>query len=483
MADSSDQGPTRRRTGGLGWNLGSAALPIVGSFLVSVLLAPHLGDEGWGRYSLVLSAATLWLIVGKFGVHAATSRLVTENEAEPGPWIRSGLLLRSLFTLGVALLALLTTRPLAASFGRPDEAGTFLLVAPVIVGASLYEFASEILVGLRRFTALLVARFSYLALRMAVVALVLLADLGVRSFLTGHALSQLLPAGVLLALLLLRNPASQVPLGPSLRRTFDLSLPLAFGSASFLVFSHTDRLMLGWFQDEATVGQFAVARNVLDATLFPMTALSWSLRPALVRAASRGGDAFTAEMAGGWRLALFFSLAAPMLLGLLGPVLLVDLYTDTYTEASRLLVWMLPVLLLRGLGTLVFPALLALDRQTIYARLMAWTAVANVAANLILIPALGARGAILATLLSLMILTAGGFEQVRRRTGTLGLLRERGGLLRGTVAVLAVGLVLWLARGELHGLTGRLIAGGVAAALVTWAGLGPSVLGRWRRRR
>ena len=39
----------------------------------------------------------------------------------------------------------------------------------------------------------------------------------------------------------------------------------AFTSASFLIYAHTDRLMLGYFHPEAVVGQFAVARNVIDA--------------------------------------------------------------------------------------------------------------------------------------------------------------------------------------------------------------------------
>ena len=50
---------------------------------------------------------------------------------------------------------------------------------------------------------------------------------------------------------------------------------------------------------------------------------------------------------------------AVWLLGVFGPGLLVDLYGVDYQEAAHLLLWMLPILVLRSLGALIFPALLA----------------------------------------------------------------------------------------------------------------------------
>ncbi len=400
----------------LSWNLTSALLPILGSFLVSVFLAPYLGDALWGRYSLVMTATTLWLIVAKFGVHAATSRLVSEHDADAGIWIRAGLLLRGSFAMGVALLSAATAIPLGHSFGLQESAGIFLWIVPVLVAASAQEFATELLVGLRQFRGLLAARASMLLLRLAAVSLVVIGSRPLGDFLGGHALAQAIPATVVLILLLRAHPRHHAPLRPALRRTWELSLPLAFGSASFLIFSHTDRLMLGWFWNESTVGQFAVARNVLDASLFPMTAVAWSLRPALVRAATGRGD-FGRELRRGALLGGGFALLAPLLLGLLGPRLVVMVFGPGYTPAAELLRWMLPILALRAAGVLIFPALIALDEQSHYARLMAITAAVNVLANLFLIPRWGSEGAVVGTLIALLVLTVGGYLRVGRRRG------------------------------------------------------------------
>jgi O-antigen/teichoic acid export membrane protein len=404
--------------GGLRWNFVTAALPVVGSFLVSIFLAPYLGAALWGRYSLVMTAATMWLILAKFGIHAATGRLVAEHPDDEGRWIRAGLRLRLASTGVIALIASACALPLARTFGISDGVGTFLWIAPVVLAASLFEFATEVLVGLSSFRRLLVARATFLALRLAGVALVVMGGHGVATFLGAHSLAQLIPTIALLVWVLRRYRSGVESLSPALRRTWELSVPLAFGSASFLIFSHTDRLMLGWFRDEATVGQFSVARNVLDAAIFPMSALAWSLRPALVRAVAVP-EHFNRELRRGLRLAAIFSVLAPLALGLVAPRLLVQdwLYGREYSSAAGLLAWMTPILFLRSVGVVIFPALLALDDQGHYARLMIATALLNIVANLAAIPKFGAKGAVLATILALAFLTAAGFARIHRRGG------------------------------------------------------------------
>lgn len=450
---------------GLGFNLTSAALPLVGSFLVSVLLAPYFGDARWGEYSLVLSAATLLLILAKFGVHAATSRLISEHENEAGRWLRAGLVWRSGFTLAVGAMTWLGSDLLARSFNPSSDGTAFRWTAAVVVGASAYEFAAESLVGLRAHRAQLLLRTSFLALRLAALFAVRALGLGVAAFVAGHAFGQLLPAAIALGALLWMHPGRADAVARA--RTWDLSLPLALSSASFLVFAHTDRLMLGWFHDTSAVGQFAVARNVVDAALFPLAALGWSVRPALIRAlASDGEAAATSTLREGTYLSLLFSIVIPGLLLVLGPPLLVALYTPSYAEAASLLWWMVPLLALRGFGAMVFPALLALDGQRAYARWMLWTAVANVVCNLALIPRWGARGAILATALSLLLLTIGGFTEVRRRLGTWGLPANSRSLAVALLSTVVVCGGLWAWTREPRGLLSLLVAGVLATAIL-----------------
>ncbi len=405
---------------GLVWNLGSAILPLIGSFLVSVLLFPYLGRQATGRYILVMSAATFFLIVGKFGIQAAASRLVSEHEDRPGPWIRAALALRGLFTLPTALIALLVSAPLARFIDGDALVDPFYLVAAVIVAASSYELTGEILVGLRRYPLLLGVRVVFLALRIAVVLWVRSAGWGVVTFLAGHAVSQLVTSAGVWSWLLRRFPTGGVDGAQARRRMFSISFPLALSSASFLVYAQTDKLMVGWLKDAATAGDFGVARTVLDAALFPTFAIAWTLRPALIRALKDGhAPLFRLRLRTGLLWSAAFAVGGGAALYWIGPPLVVALYGRTFSTSADLLRWMAPILFLRGVGTVVFPVLLATDRQSTYARLMALTAALNVAANLLLIPPLGAVGAILATIASLVPLSLGGLAIVRSITREL----------------------------------------------------------------
>lgn len=458
---------SERRSAGLAWNLASAALPLVGSFLVSVLLAPHVGDAAWGTYSLVMSVATLALVIAKFGVHTATSRLVSENEDAPGPWIRAGIFWRGVFTLAVAAVALVVSPWLARSFDQPAT-GPFWLVAPIVIAVSAFEFGTEILVGLRAFRQQMVSRVVFLAIRLAAIGVVRWFELGIFAFLVGHALGQALPAVAMLgSLLWVTRGRATVPAAEARQRTLELSIPLAFGSASYLLYAHTDRLMLGWFVDAAAVGQFAVARNVLDAALFPLVALTWSLRPALTRAlAGRGDESPREVLAEGLRLSIVYAFGGAALCATLGPPLLGALYGVTYAEAADLLLWMTPLLFLRGLGAVIFPALVAADAQGAYARLMVWTAVANIGANLALIPTFGARGAIAATVAALAVLSWGGFASIRRSLGAVPWRDQIGHHLLAAASSLLLALGLWRWGPAEHGLVELLLAAAVGSVWV-----------------
>ncbi|HEX9639944.1 MAG TPA: oligosaccharide flippase family protein [Candidatus Krumholzibacteria bacterium] len=426
---------------GVVWNLGSAALPLLGSFAVSILLAPYLGPAEFGRYMTTMSAATFALIAAKMGVHAATSRLLSESPGNERVWLRAGLLLRAAATLPVALLCMWMAGGIALRLDGEALVPSFRWLPAIVITTSFYEMGGESLIGLGRFRSLLLNRTAALALRLGAVFWVRVQQLSGAAFLAGHALSQAIPAVFLLLPLSLHLPttADAPRLDEAVRKSWRIAFPLALSSASYLIYSHTDRLMLAYFHDTSLVGQFAVARNVLDALLFPLFALSWSLRPALVRSWQRVAQR-NAILSDGLGLCVHFALSAGALLFVCVPALLVALYGPDYTDAGGLIVWMIPLLLLRALGAPLFPALLAADRQVGYARLMLFTAVLNVVANLLLIPRYGAVGAIVGTWIALLPLTVGGWLQLLRAQGV------RLGLGRPVLGSLLLALFILLLR-------------------------------------
>lgn len=446
----------------------SAALPLVASFVVSLVLAPWFGERLFGIYFLAMTIATFALIPAKFGIQVATSRLLSEHDDEPGPWLRAGLLARLTFTLPTAALLLALAPALSRTLDSEGQTTAFAWAAAVVVSTSIFEFATESLVGLRAFRAQMATRLAALALRLGAVFAVRFGGYSISVFLAAHSLAFLLPGMFALAVLLWRCRGRATL--DRIRRTMEVATPMAFASASFLIYSHTDRLMLGWMHGPELVAQFGVARNVIDAALFPAVALTWSLRPGLVRALRSGGvEAMRPVLGEGMRLSLIYTVLTVGLLAPIGDLLLPGLYDAQYSDAGLYFLGLLPVLALRAISTVVFPGMLALDQQAGYSRLMTFTAILNVVLNLALIPRFGAWGATTATGVSLIGLTFGGMQQLRAR-GCTGYVRSS---IRASVPAAFAALIgfalLTVARVQGLGWLGLL-------ALATLFGLASAVL-------
>ena len=74
------------------------------------------------------------------------------------------------------------------------------------------------------------------------------------------------------------------------RRLIAMSVPLAISSASVTIYSQVDKLVLGYFDNLHEVGQYSLARAVMEVALFPAFALVTTLRPALASRFTRGDN-------------------------------------------------------------------------------------------------------------------------------------------------------------------------------------------------
>lgn len=403
------------------WSLAITILPVIASFIVSWVIARWAGPSIIGTVSWVMAFATSCLIVGKFGIEVAASRLASEYGVEkPGNLrvlYRSGLQLRAAFTLPVALATLLFATPLASFFGSMDLVQPIRIGALIIVCASFYEFSEQFLIGLNRFSTVYSVRGIYQLLRVALTVAIVTMGLGVVPILSGYAAAWCV--GIVSFAYLLNKflPAATVASGePSImKRLMRLSVPLAISGASVAIYAQMDKLMLGYFCSMEEVGQYTVGRNVVEVSLFPVFAIIMMLRPAL---ASRFARSALEECSAIIQKTLFFSLVSGVLFGAIfavfGTSLVVYVFSDSFRSAGVLMSLFLWVIIMRSLGAVILPALIAAEKATIYAYLTLVSAACNFLLNLILIPRYQAQGAIIATLISYGILLIFGLYFVMR---------------------------------------------------------------------
>src|SRR5688572_28568125 len=433
------------------WSLTLSLLPVVAAFVSSWIIARFSGPTVWVTVSWAMAFATQLLIVAKVGIELCASKLASEyGVSKPGvlrDLLRIASNLRLAFTLPTALLTYFFAPQIAELLHNVSLTAAVRISAAIIFCASIYEFQEQFLVGLNRHNTVSRIRATMLSLRLISTVAVVAIGLGAVAILAGYVAAWLI--GIAAFSLLLRRYLPRMDdhseHASIRRRLLAMTVPLAVSSASVAVYTQIDKLVLGYFDTVEEVGQYSLARAVMEVSLFPAFALVTTLRPALAARFARGELRECSRIV---KRSLLLTLVAGVCFGSVFLVLSVPLlelvYSPEYRYAGELMSWFASVIVIRSLGAMVLPALLAADRIRTYAWLTAGAAVLNFVLNLVLIPTMHSRGAILATIVSYGLLLILGLREVFQvfnvRLHTRALWRAIRTLLAGAL----VAGVIWL---------------------------------------
>ncbi|MCI0450776.1 MAG: flippase [Candidatus Latescibacteria bacterium] len=433
------------------WSLALSLLPVIASFVVSWIIARFSGPLVWGAVSWAMAFATEVLIIAKLGVELGASRLASEyGVSKPGSLrtlLSTASNLRLLFTLPTSVATYVLAPQIAHWFHEDSLVWLVRVSAGIVFCASVYEFQEQFLVGLNRHATVSRVRAAMLSTRVVATGAVVALGLGAVAILIGYVAAWLV--GIAAFSMLLRRylpPAAPGDRDRAImrRRLLAMSIPLAISSASVTVYSQVDKLVLGYFDNLEEVGQYSIARAVTEVSLFPAFALVTTLRPALASRFTRGD---TAECARLIKTSLRLSLVSGVLFGSIFVAMSVPLlslvYSDQYKYAGELMVMFAWVVVIRSLGAMVLPALLAAEKIRTYAWLTTAAAILNLALNLVLIPRMHSRGAIVATIVSYGLLLVFGLREVFGTFGVRVSPRAVGAGIRTLLAGVLVAALLW----------------------------------------
>lgn len=393
-------------TAGYFWSFGATALPLASIFIASLIIARMMGPAVVGLVSLTMALATVLLIVAKFGVDGAASRLISEYDVSAPHLIprlvRWSVLLRLTFTVPTAVAATMLAPQFARLFDQAQLLPLFRLGGLLILAVSINELAAFLVLGLKRFGLLFSMRLAMLVLRVAFVALAAVFALEGRGVIGAYIITALLPGLFVSAILFGIRPGGGMTGGePVFGRLLRLSVPLAVSGASVTIYSLLDKLMLGYFEEPSQVGLYTVARNVVETSLFPTFALIMALRPSLAGAYASGDRARCSHLINrSLRNTVSYSSCVVVVFVCLAHPLITGLFTDAFAKSAELLTLFLPLVVMRSLGAVILPGLIAADRAGTYARLTFVGALLNFVLNMLFIPVYQAKGAVAATLLS-----------------------------------------------------------------------------------
>ena len=400
-------------TAGYFWTFASTALPLLSAFIVSLVVARWMGPRIVGLINWTMAVATILLIPGKFGIEGAASRIISEYQVKApqniGPLLITTIRMRLLFTVPVAIGTVLFAPQLASFFHEESLIPLFRISGLMIFTVSFNELSVLLILGLKRFRFLFAMRILVFAIRIGIVVLTIRFALGAEGILVAYVTATFVTALIIfLYLFRVSNtsasdtaPLPAESLGEIWKRLFRISAPLALSGASVTIYSLLDKLMLGYFEGASQVGIYSMARNLLETSLFPIFALIMVLRPVLAGAWAEGDkERCRVVINRSVKNSFFYSSYVVVVFASLAGPLITGLFTSEFAESAKILILFLPLVVMRSIGAVILPGLIAADRAGTYAKLTLMGAVANFILNILLIPPFGTTGAVISTLLS-----------------------------------------------------------------------------------
>jgi O-antigen/teichoic acid export membrane protein len=372
-------------------------------FVLFALISRRFGPVGTGQYSYAFAVGGIVALIGTSGLEEYGIRQYVRSDDAGRATVWQSMLSTQLLQLAIAAVAL----------------GIFVLVkgageSPVVL-AELVLYAISL--GL--------ARTLYVpATANQAMVVPALTDFGCRLLGVGFALAMMAVGGVslpvvlagfplgggALVLLALRNARGhgmRLRLATSWKNVVEtIQGSWAFAASSLLnqFYARADILIISAFLGTAAVGLYATGIKFVEVGLLPLVFLGTAAYPLLSQTASIERSRF--EGAAQDFIRVVFVLSSWLAVGMywLVPQLIVPLFGVEFAATVPLLQWIALFSLLKGIEAALYRVLYATRRQTVYAASLFVGTITIVLLNLLLIPRYHLTGAIVAGIMSTIVI-------------------------------------------------------------------------------
>ena len=384
----------------ISWMMADKVVRLVVGLVVNVWMVRYLGASALGLLGFTQSVVAILAILGQLGLETILVRELVRRPLEERTLMGSALALR----LGGAALTLALS-VVAIGGLRPGDAPALALA--LVFGGAMVAQSLDVLElwfqSRSRVVPYVVARF----VAFAVATLAKVAALTAHASLTVLALaiaSEVVVAALLLVLAFRRQrdaPRAWRAEGATARALLAESWPLLFNSVAVLLAMRIDQTMLTLMQGDHENGIYAAAQRLSEVLFFIPLAVMGAAAPTLLRSHGRDLVEYMRRLG---RVSMSLAWAAILIalpVSLLAGWIVVTLFGRAFADSGPVLalhIWSAPALFL---GVAAGNWFVAEGRQRALLLRTGSGAVLNVLLNFWLIPTHGARGAAIATLLSM----------------------------------------------------------------------------------
>lgn len=376
-------------------------------FVVAVLIARHLGPNGFGAFAYIFSVVGLFVPLTVFGLEHFTIRRLVTTPDEQSATLGTALLLRSAGAIVAFILAicvpLIVDGPKDATFELMVLAGLMLIVLP-------NDTLNCVFRARERMAWIAAPKSAVAAIIAAITAILVWQDAPLSGFVAariGEAVLLAVVAWIALSRFLGAAPRLSLDreLAWAMLRT---GTPLFLAAISVIVYMRIDQVMLGAMTDASVLGNYAVATKFTEVVYFVPIAIAAAYYAGMVRSHDAGGDMFQSDMQALFDVVGLVTVGLALVVIAVAWVLLIPAFGAHYAAAMPMVAVLAPSVVFVGLGVARSNVLTIEGWNWTSFLTTSAGAVLNVGLNLVLIPLYGGVGAALATVAAYAFAVIGG---------------------------------------------------------------------------
>jgi len=372
---------------------------------LSILLARKLGPNGNGQYALVILWPSLLATLFNFGISPALVYFLGSSAVS----VRKARRTMMKFWAILSLTGLLLSVIVMLFWGRVifPNIPAFLLFAGLLVYPIMLlpDFLLSMLQGMQDFRSYNMAQLAapITTLLFAAILIVVL-RWGVYGGLLAYALGQLASALVSWKAVARLVPfeVQETEFNDFGRRLINFGWKAHLGNVLSLLNYRIDNFLLNLFLNPAAIGIYVVAVQIAEGLWLLSSVVSTVLLPRLSQLTSEEEKRrVLTPLVSRWVLAV--SLMGALVLMILIKPLVIFLFGKSYISATLALLWILPGIIGLAFSRVLAQDIIARGRPEINLYISIAVVLANVVANLALIPHMGINGSALASTISYLL--------------------------------------------------------------------------------
>jgi O-antigen/teichoic acid export membrane protein len=382
------------------WLFGERIVKLGIGFFVLVLLTRHLGPEGFGILSYAQSLIGIFAAFTTLGLEVILVRELAKNEHENDTILGTALCLKLFVSIIAIVIVLLINRNV-----ENEE----IRILTTIISATLL-FQSLNLGIDTYFQANVLSRFSAISNTIAflISSIIKLTLIFSEADLVCFAYALVFDAIAITigyVIIYLRQERSFLSL--TFNKVMAVSFlkngwPMMMVAMAAFIYTRIDQVMIQYFMGSQAVGIYAAAIRVSELFYFIPLLITQSIFPEIIKRKEQGDTArYFKLLENLYKLVLWVTLPIVILIIIFSDVIISTLFGELFFESSKILSVLIVCLVLVSIGSVSTKILYVEGFEKKYLKRSIFGMFINIILNLIFIPAYGALGAALSTLITL----------------------------------------------------------------------------------